>query len=254
MFKRFFRYLRALIMGKLDQLEDPQVIIDQAMREMKENQAKNREKAVQAITQKNQLQNMVDQEEKICRELESKATFAVQQGNREVARQLLREKLAHDSTLTQLRESLKQAEETSAAVKVAIKREEETFRVKTAEALALKAKMKQAQIQTEINRALDGFQATDATESFDRASEKIRSMQAEADARAEVAKTSVQSRLMELNDQQIDMEAESALKDLESKLGVGAAPTTVTTSGVVAGAQEDDIDRQLRELEQKLSS
>ena len=55
-----------------------------------------------------------------------------------LARQLLREKGLHDSTLIQLRASLKQAEETSEAVKTAIRREEERFRVKTAEALALK--------------------------------------------------------------------------------------------------------------------
>ena len=47
---RFFRYLRALINGNLDQWENPEVIINEAVREMKENQAKNRELAVQAIT------------------------------------------------------------------------------------------------------------------------------------------------------------------------------------------------------------
>src|SRR5688572_22692418 len=97
--RRFFRYLKALIMGKLDQWEDPEIIINESLREMKENQIKNRERAVQAITQKNNLQNLVDQEEKLTRNLEAKATMAVQQGNRELARQLLREKGMHDSTL-----------------------------------------------------------------------------------------------------------------------------------------------------------
>src|SRR5689334_17999618 len=158
MFRRFFRYMRALIMGKLDQWEDPEVIINESLREMKENQVKNRERAVQAITQKNNLQGMVDKEEKICRDLEAKATIALQNGNRELARSLLREKGQHDVTLTQLKTSLKQAEETAEAVKTAIRREEERFRVKTAEALALKANMKQAQIQIQINKALDGLQ------------------------------------------------------------------------------------------------
>src|SRR5437764_1017451 len=46
-FKRISRYLRALIMGHLDQLENPEMIINEAVREMKENQIKNRELAVQ---------------------------------------------------------------------------------------------------------------------------------------------------------------------------------------------------------------
>jgi len=91
MFKRIYRYLRALIFGTLDKLENPEVILDEAVREMKENQVKNRERAVQAITQKNNLQALVDREEKMARDLETKATLALQQGNRELARTLLRE-------------------------------------------------------------------------------------------------------------------------------------------------------------------
>src|SRR5579871_2077398 len=145
-FTRIYRYMRALIFGKLDQWENPEVILDEAVREMKENQIKNRERAVQAITQKNNLQAMVDRDEKIARDLEGKAAIALQQGNRELARTILREKGQRDSSLEQLRASLKQAEETAEAIKVAIRREDERIRVKTAEALRLKTDMKQAQI------------------------------------------------------------------------------------------------------------
>ena len=136
MLKRIFRYLRALIMGKLDQLEDPQVIIDESIREMRETQVKNRERAVQAITQKNNLQKLVDDEDKAARNLEAKAALALQQGNRELAKSLLHQKALHDKTLEQMRVSLKQAEETAQAVKIAIQRDEERVRQKMAEALA----------------------------------------------------------------------------------------------------------------------
>lgn len=253
MFKRFFRYLRALFLGKLDQWEDPEVIINESLREMRENQIKNRERAVQAITQKNNLQNLVDQEEKLIRNLEAKATLALQQGNRELARQFLREKGLHDQTLEQLRASLKQAEETAEAVKVAIRREEERFRVKTAEALALKANMKQAQIQIQINKALDGLQFDETAQSWDRAEERIRTMQSEAAARAEVAKTSIDARLQQVEDTQIDAQADEALRQLEAKLGLAPATTDNTVQPVTSNtAQESDIDRQLQELEQKL--
>lgn len=255
MFKRFFRYLRALIMGKLDQWEDPEVIINESVREMRENQAKNRERAVQAITQKNNLLAMVDQEEKRSRNLEAKAAQALQQGNRELARQILREQAIHDKTLEQLRVSLKQAEETSEAIKEAMRREEERFQIRTAEALTLKANMKQAQIQIAINKALDGLQSDDSSQSFTRAQERIQSMQSEAQARAEVAKTSLQSRMDSLEDSQVDASTDQALAELEGKLGLGAgAPQTVVTQTAAPQAKrDDDIDQQLRELEQKLN-
>lgn len=257
MFKRIYRYLRALIFGKLDEWENPEVILDEAVREMKENQIKNRERAVQAITQKNNLQNMVNNQEKTSRDLEAKATIALQQGNRELARTLLREKGQIDGTLEQLRTSLKAAEETSEAIKVAIRREDESIRVKTAEALRLKTDMKQAQIQIEINKALDGFKFEDSSVSFDRASERIQTMRSEAEARREVSGTSVQNRLAALEDVQADAQADEALAALEAKLGMGAtaaaATTNHTTPATTTAAQESDIDRQLRELEQKLN-
>lgn len=254
MLKRIFRYLRALIMGKLDELENPQVIIDESIREMKETQVKNRERAVQAITQKNNLQTLVDNEEKQARNLEAKAALALQQGNRELAKSLLRQKAQHDRTLEQMRVSLKQAEETSQAVKIAIQRDEDRVRQKMAEALALKANMKQAEIQIAINKALDGMQMDDVAQSWDRAEERIRSMQSEAAARAEVASTSLQNRLASLEDQQVDAESDQMLAALEAKLGL-ASPTasTTQTAATTAGAQEDDVDKQLRELEQKLA-
>jgi phage shock protein A len=254
MFKRMYRYLRALIFGTLDKLENPEVIIDEAVREMRENQVKNRERAVQAITQKNNLQALVDREEKIARDLEGKATFALQQGNRELARTLLREKGTRDSNLEQLKASLAKAVETVEAIKTAIRREEDTIRVKTAEAMRLKTDLKSSQIQIEINKALEGFNFEDTTQSFGRAQERIQTMRSEADARSEIASTSVNSRLASLDDMQVDMEADKALQDLEAKLGMTAAPAAAaTTPAVTTASQESDIDRQLRELEQKLN-
>ncbi len=252
MLRRIFRYLRALIMGKLDQLEDPQVIIDESLREMRETQIKNRERAVQAITQKNNLQKLVDDEERAARNLEAKAALALQQGNRELAKSLLRQQAQHLKALEQMRVSLKQAEETSQAVKLAIQRDEERVRQKMAEALALKAHMKQAEIQIAINKALDGMQMDDATQSWDRAEERIRNMQSEAAARAEIASTSMANKLATLEDQQVDAESDRMLAELEAKLGLAGAPAS-PSQPVSVDATEDDVDRQLRELEQKLA-
>ncbi len=255
MLKRFFRYIRALLMGKLDQMEDPEIIINESLREMREIQIKNREKAVQAITQKNNLQNLVSQEEKICADLESKATTALKQGNRDLALQLLREKGQHDATLANMKTSLQQAIDTSEGVKLAIQRAEEQFRVKTAEALALKANMKQAQIQIAISKALDSLQSDETSQSWDRAEERIRNMQAEAQARNEVAGTSINSKLAALQDTQVDAQAEQALSDLETKLGLSTPqPAAQTTANVSTGATapETDVEKQLNELETKI--
>ena len=89
---RFWRYLVAWVTGKVEQLEDPEVLLDQARREMQQTLARNRERAIQAITQKNMLQAEVEKLERTVRDLERKAELALQQGKRDLALQIVREK------------------------------------------------------------------------------------------------------------------------------------------------------------------
>ncbi len=268
---RFFRYMKALFNGKLDQWEDPEIIINEAQREMKENQIKNRELAVQAITQKNNLQAECDKETRLVAELERKATVALQGGNRELAKQFLKEKALNDQTLQTMQANLAAATEAAEKVKIAIKNEEERIRIRTAEAYAAKVNLKQAQIQIKINKALDQFQFSENENQWASAQDRIRSMQSEASARAEIANTSIDSKLREMEVTQMDSEAESELAKLEQKLQMGGSPANqyATTQvqqvqtvgggapslgGSAAGsAPESDLDRQLRELEEKLN-
>jgi phage shock protein A len=275
-FTRFFRYLKGLINGNLDKWENPEIIINEAVREMKENQIKNRELAVQAITQKNNLQQAVDSEERLVAEYERKATLALQGGNRDLAKSFLKEKAIHEQTLESMRGNLANAIEASEKVKIAIKNEEDRIRVRTSEALALKANMKQAQIQISINKALDQFQFSDTENQWTSAKERITSMQSEASARGEIASTSMDAKLREMEFSQMDAQAEDELTKLEQKMSMGGSPasrytnTTVQQVQTVGGngasvggsnggssngsspAVESDLDKQLRELEEKL--
>lgn len=272
---RFFRYLKALINGNLDQWENPEVILDEAVREMRENQARNRELAVQAITQKNNLQDAVDKETRLVAEFERKATLALQGGNRELAKSFLKEKALHDQTLQSMQSNLAAANEASEKVKAAIKQEEERVRVRTTEAMVAKTNLKQAQIQIQINKAFDGLQFSDNESQWAHAQERIQSMQSEARARAEIGSTSMDSKLRELEMTQMDADAESQLQQLEAKMSLGGASasspaanyntgqtqqyqtvgagTSAPTSGSSAKPIESDLDRELRELEERLN-
>jgi len=274
-FVRGWRYFVALLQGKLDQWEDPEIILGEAMRQMKDNQIKNRELAVQAITAKNNLQAEVDKLERQVAELERKATMAIQGGDRELAKQFLKEKALNDQTLGSMRANLISANEASEKVKIAIRGEEERIRTRTAEALAMKANMKQAQIQIKINKALDQFQFSDNENQWSGVKDRITSMQSEASARGEVAGTSMEAKMREIELSQMDMEAEQAVQQMEQKMTLNQNPasnynTTQNTQYQSVGGggynssngsapasngtatQESDIDRQLRELEEKL--
>jgi phage shock protein A len=257
MLKRLWRYIAALFGAKLDELEDPDVLLSQAQREMTEMHARNRERAVQAITQKNNLQQMVDDMQKRVDNLQAKAELALKRGDRDLALQLLKEKQSYDVSLNTTKESLAQALETVESVKAAIKREEERIRQKTAEALALKAQWKNSQIQNAMHKALDGLQGIDETEqAFGRAQSKIRNANSEVSARAELAKQRVDNRIAQLDAEVGTSAAEQELAELEARLGLGSAPpaatTTTTTTRPTTTATDSDIERQLAELEARV--
>ncbi len=249
---RLWRYLKALFLGKLDDLENPEILLQEAAREMRENLSANRQRAVVAITQKNNLKSMLDEQEKRVAQLEAQAEMALKRGDRDLARRVLREKLTFQDTIGQTRASYEQAVQASEAIKVAIRRQEETVRQRTAEALAKRAQWKQAQIQIEIDKALNGLTFEDESSAWERAGEKIRTAQSEASARAELAQASIQAKIANLQDDTVDAEAEKALQELEQR--VSGTETTAQPQQTAQAGQTGDVESELAELESKLGT
>lgn len=247
--KRFFRWLKALFNRGMDKLEDPEIMLDQAKRDMQETLIQNREKAVQAIAQRNRLQSMYDEQVRKSAQMENQAAGALKQGNRDLARNFIREKASVDASIESLKPTLAAATETVDQVKIAIKRQEEEIRKKVAETLALKAQWKTAQIQSSITKALDGLTFENEYEgSFAAARDRIKDKQAEASARQEMFGQSVQGKIMAMEDAAMDVQADAELAKLEERLGL--ATPAVTTD---VPAATTDVDTQLDELEKRLN-
>lgn len=268
--RRFFNWLKGLFNKTMDQIEDPEVMLDQARRDMQATLIANKEKAVQAITQKNRLEQMLGDAKTRSAELEKQATLALKQGKRDLATQMMREKINNDAVITQLQTSYDQAASTVDAVKTAIRRQDEEVRKKTAEALALKAQWKQAQIQSSISKALDGLTFENQFEGFGAAQERIRMAQSEASARQEMQGESIQGKMMALQDSAADAEAEEAVNALEQRLGLAPATPVSTdqTQSVSVGASngqpaanpaqdaalQSEAEKQIEELEKRIQS
>jgi phage shock protein A len=270
--RRFLNWIKALFNRAMDNVEDPDMMLDQARRDMQAGLIANREKAVQAITQKNRLQQMLEDHRTKAKQLEGQATMALKQGNRELAAQFMREKINNDSIIAQLQTSFDQAAASVEQVKLAIKRQEEEVRKKTAEALAMKAQWKNAQIQNSIAKALDGLTFENQFESFGAAAEKIRMAQSEAAARQEMQGESIHGKIMVMEDKAKDFEAEAALDQLEQRLGMkpSTTPTVEATQSVSVGptasgqppapagpgtsdpSVTSEAEKQLEELEKRL--
>lgn len=241
MWKRLVNIWRALINALLDKVEDPNMLIDQWKRDQADLLEKNRELAVKAITSKNNLQAQLDSAIAKSKQLEAQAALALKlaatqptpelaKAKNDVAAVIMREKLSNDQTITALTESLAQASATCESVKKAIQNSETEFKKKCAESLVLKAKYSAAQAQNAISKALGDMEFESSNEGFARAQEMVTSKVSEAAARDEMGETSINSKIAEVANAQIDVEAEDALAQLAKNLGLAAPATTTITN------------------------
>ncbi len=136
-------------------------VLNQAVQEMKESQIRNREYAVQAITQKNNLQAEVDKEERMLAEFKRKALKTLDEGNRPLAEQFYKERQRHEQTCEIMRGLLTQATEIAEKVKERIKQEEERIRVRTSKALLLKANLAASVIAFRLDMLQEEMPAPD---------------------------------------------------------------------------------------------
>jgi phage shock protein A len=170
-------------------IDDAKTLLQQAQQQMREAQARNRERAVAAITAKNNLQAQVDQTKRMIGNLQAKAQKAHDVGDLDLERQLTTEQSHYEHTLQTMAVGLQNAIETTEAVKTAMRREEDRIRAQTAQALAMEAQYKQAQVEWEIEKSRLGMTTSYASELFERAQAKIQQAQAKRDLTAQIRTT-----------------------------------------------------------------
>jgi len=160
--EQFFETLRKEAGGDLEtivqadspqEMLDTEAIINDAAREMKENQIKNRELAVTVITQKNHLHAEVAKQERVVSDLERKANTALKAGHEKLARMFFEERVRTEQILHQMRQSLLTAIDMAERVKAAIAREEERLRRRVTEALAARTSYRQTETLVKIYEA-----------------------------------------------------------------------------------------------------
>lgn len=121
--------------------ETPEQCRKRALHELRERHEHNKERAIVAITQKNNLQNRVEDLIREIQRLETKSKIARGRGNRAESEQYLLQKQHYEALLPEAEAALAQAQAVSEQVKSMVKREEEHIRQKAVEIQALNRRL-----------------------------------------------------------------------------------------------------------------
>jgi phage shock protein A len=237
--KKWWKYTTAKLTGSFNEKADPKVQLEQAIMEAQSQHKRLKEQATNVIAGQKQaeirLNGKMTELEKLnanARQALIMAADAEKAGDAAKAQQYTTAAETIAGQLIQVErdvESLKsmvlESTEAADAAKAAVKQNSRLLQERIAEKSKLVSQLEQAKMQEEMNVAMDQLNETvgDDVPTLEEVEEKIQARYAKAKASAELTETSVESRVLEVEQATANVEAHSRLSELRAELGLDDA-------------------------------
>jgi phage shock protein A len=238
-FNKWWKYLTAKLSGSFEARADPKVQLEQAIAEAQQQHKRLKDQAANVIASQKQaeirLNGKMTELEKLngnARQALIMAADAQKAGDtakaaqyesaaETIANQLIQVEKDVESLKTMVFEST----DASDQAKAAVQQNSRLLQEKLAQKSKLLSQLEQAKMQEEMNAAMAQLSETvgDDVPTLGEVTEKIQARYAKAKASAELNETSVQSRVLEIEQATANVEAQSRLSELRSELGLDAA-------------------------------
>ena len=207
----------------IEQYEDPEQMLRQAIREMECAIASARPDVARAMASEKTVAKELASNERQAALWKDRASLAVKSGDDELAKKALGRMKEFEKIIAALRDQLSASTEASQA----LRRQYEAMESKLADAQrrlsTLVARNRAAQIRTRLASAECNLEIpTDAFAKFDRMAKKVENAEAEAEAFAELAQSKAVRNgipIEELEEKETDLEVEAELARLKKEMG-----------------------------------
>ncbi|MEW5819851.1 MAG: PspA/IM30 family protein [Cyanobacteriota bacterium] len=220
--ERIISVIKSNLNHLISRAEDPEKMLNQMMIDMKEQLMNAKKQVATSIADEKRLKSQLEKEIEQSQHWEKRAMQAVEAGNDELAREALARKAEHDNNTQQFRdqwEGQKQSvDKLKDSLRLLNKKIEEAKRKKN----LLVAKAKRAEAQKKIHDTMSGLNDSAAFDTFDRMTEKVDQMIAEAGAAAEMNEEFTGDQLEKKFDQLGNADGiliDDALSQLKAKMG-----------------------------------
>jgi phage shock protein A len=217
---RFKRSMRALFGGVVEKTEDPELILQQTIRDMRDRVPELNNAVSQVMATEKLLAKTKERLEAQVVDLDSKIKASVKMGRDDIA-------TAYIGQLQQaqldLQKTNQQLEHASLASKQAIKARDNylmQMQRRSAEAMQLINQSKQAKLQEQLAQTMETFNLGDDASTFNEMREKIDRRSAAAEAKMQLGAASVDAQMQEIEKEAMDMQLQDKLLEYKRQMGL----------------------------------
>ncbi|MFP5327203.1 MAG: PspA/IM30 family protein [Acidimicrobiia bacterium] len=238
--RRIGRYITAALGGKFNEVADPKVQLEQAIIEAQEQHRRLKEQAANVIANQKQTEMRLNRAMEELESVNAKARQAVmmaddatKKGDTAKATEFTRAAESFASRLISIEnevESLKQlhlqATQASDQAKNAVQQNSMVLQKRLSERQKLLSQLDQAKMQEQMNRAMSSLteQVGQDVPTLEEVRDKIEQRYAKAVGAAELQETTVESRMLEVEQAAMDTEAQARLSQIKAQLGISSEP------------------------------
>jgi phage shock protein A len=217
---RISRSLRALFGGIVESTENPELILQQTIRDMRDRVPELNNSVAQVMATEKLLAKSKERLDGQVVELDSKIRASVKLGRDDIA-------TAYIGQLQQaqmdLQKTSQQLEHATLASKQALKARDNyvlQMQRRTAEAMQLINQSKQARLQEQLAQTMESFQIGDDASTFDEMRDKIDRRAAAAEAKLQLGSASVDNQMQDIEREAMDMQLQDKLLAYKQEMGL----------------------------------
>ncbi len=217
---RMKRSMRALFGGIIEKTEDPELLLQQTIRDMRDRVPELNNSVAQVMATEKLLAKNKERLETQVVDLDSKIRASVKMGRDDIA-------TAYIGQLQQaqvdLQKTSQQLDHATAASKQALKARDNyvlQMQRRTAEAMQLINQSKQAKLQEQLAQTMESFQLGDDASTFNEMRDKIDRRAAAAEAKMQLGSANVDTQMQDIEREAMDMQLQDKLLAYKRDMGL----------------------------------
>lgn len=232
-FDRINTILRANVNDMLDRAEDPEVMLNQIIRDMADQINQARGQVANMLAQQKELEAELSDAQNNSSQWNSKAEMAVRATKDDLAREALQRKNDYDNQVTVLSQQLESQTATVNHLKDQLQQLQDKYDSTVRNKDMLISRHKTAQATEQMSKATSSLNTTDYSSDLNRMEDRIRSEEAHASADSEMANygagsSSVDDQFSQL---QSNSAVDSQLAAMKQRLGVSGGTGSSSNVG-----------------------